>query len=65
MLIPDSFDVEGLGTIPSAFKSYPNLSKYLPISQAIGFAVRADAPTDVKAELVAAFKKAIATGSLD
>jgi tripartite-type tricarboxylate transporter receptor subunit TctC len=64
MLIPDAFDVEGLGTIPSAFKTYPNLSKYLPISQAIGFAVRADAPTDVKAELVAAFKKAIATDKL-
>ncbi|HUU53057.1 MAG TPA: tripartite tricarboxylate transporter substrate binding protein, partial [Candidatus Bathyarchaeia archaeon] len=39
MLIPDSFTVEDLGTIPSAFDSYPGLSKYLPISQAIGFAV--------------------------
>ena len=64
MLIPDDFAVEGLGTIPSAFKSYPNLSKYLPISQAIGFAVRADAPADVKAVLVDAFKKAIATDKL-
>jgi len=64
MLIPDAFDVEGLGTIPSAFDSYPNLSKYLPISQAIGFAVRADAPDDVKAVLADAFKKAIATEKL-
>lgn len=64
MLIPDDFDVEGLGTIPSAFESYPNLSKYLPISQAIGFAVRADTPADVKAVLVDAFKKAIATDKL-
>ena len=64
MLIPDAFEVEGLGMIPSAFKSYPNLSKYLPISQAIGFAVRADAPDDVKAVLVDAFKKAIATDKL-
>ena len=61
MLIPDSFDVEGLGTIPSAFDAYPGLSKYLPISQAIGFAVPADAPEDAKKVLVAAFKKAMET----
>jgi len=61
MLIPDSFDVEGLGTIPSSFDAYPGLSKYLPISQAIGFAVPADAPQEAKDALVAAFKKAIAT----
>lgn len=61
MLIPDPFDVEGLGTIPSAFDAYPGLSQYLPISQAIGFAVPADAPADVKAVLVDAFNKAMAT----
>ena len=61
MLIPDSFDVEGLGTIPSAFDSYPGLSKYLPISQAIGFAVPADTPDDAKKVLVDAFKKAMET----
>ena len=61
MLIPDSFNVEGLGDIPSAFDAYPGLSEYLPISQAIGFAVPADAPADAKAVLVDAFKKAIAT----
>ena len=61
MLIPDSFEVEGLGTIPSAFDSYPGLSKYLPISQAIGFAVPADAPADAKKVLVDAFKKAMET----
>ncbi len=64
MLIPDAFEVADLGTIPSAFQSYPNLSKYLPISQAIGFAVRADTPADVKAVLEDAFKKAIATDKL-
>jgi tripartite-type tricarboxylate transporter receptor subunit TctC len=64
MLIPDDFNVEGLGTIPSAFTSYPGLSKYLPISQAIGFAIRADAPDDVKNVLSDAFKKAIATEKL-
>jgi len=61
MLIPDSFKVEGLGTIPSSFDSYPGLSKYLPISQAIGFAVPADVPAKAKAVLVKAFKKAMAT----
>lgn len=61
MLIPDSFKVEGLGVIPSAFDSYPGLSKYLPISQAIGFAVPADAPKEAKAVLVKAFKQAMAT----
>lgn len=61
MLIPGSFEVEGLGTIPSSFDAYPGLSKYLPISQAIGFAVPADAPEDAKAVLVDAFKKAMAT----
>jgi tripartite-type tricarboxylate transporter receptor subunit TctC len=61
MLIPDSFTVEGLGEIPSAFDAYPGLSEYLPISQAIGFAVPADAPEDAKAVLQDAFAKAMAT----
>ena len=61
MLIPEGFAVEGLGTIPSAFAAYPNLSKYLPISQAIGMAVPADTPAAVKAVLVDAFQKAMAT----
>lgn len=61
MLIPSAFDVADLGTIPSAFDAYPGLSKYLPISQAIGFAIPADAPADAKAYLVDAFDKAMAT----
>ena len=61
MLIPESFDVQDLGTIPSAFTAYPGLSKYLPISQAIGFAVPADTPAEAKKVLVDAFNKAMAT----
>ena len=61
MLIPESFEVEGLGAIPSSFASYPELSKYLPISQAIGFAVPADVPEEAKAVLVDAFNKAMET----
>ena len=61
MLIPDAFKVAGVGSIPSSFDSYPGLSKYLPISQAIGFALPADAPADVKAVINDAFQKALAT----
>lgn len=61
MLIPSSFEVADLGTIPSAFDAYPELAKYLPISQAIGFAVPADTPEEAKAVLVDAFTKAMAT----
>jgi tripartite-type tricarboxylate transporter receptor subunit TctC len=61
MLIPEAFEVEGLGSIPSSFDAYPGLSEYLPISQAIGFAVPADAPEEAKAVLVDAFSKAMAT----
>ena len=61
MLIPDAFEVEGLGSIPSGFDAYPGLSEYLPISQAIGFAVPHDAPQEAKDALTDAFNKAIAT----
>ena len=61
MLVKDGFDMEGVGTIPSAFDSYPELDKHLPISQAIGMAVRADAPDDVKATLSKAFREALDT----
>lgn len=61
MLTPQPFEMEGLGTIPSTFDAYPGLAKYLPISQAIGFAVPADVPADIKAVLADAFDKAMAT----
>ncbi|UOM35681.1 tripartite tricarboxylate transporter substrate binding protein [Acuticoccus sp. I52.16.1] len=58
MLTEDSFKL-GETEIPSAFTDYPDLTQYLPISQAIGFAVRADAPDDVKQTLSAAFDTAM------
>ena len=61
MLIPDTFEVEGIGVIPSAFDPYPELSKYLPISQSIGIAVPADVPDTVKQAITDAFKKALET----
>lgn len=47
--------------IPSAFSMYDGLDKYLPLKQAIGFAVHASAPQPVKDALTAAFKKAMAS----
>jgi tripartite-type tricarboxylate transporter receptor subunit TctC len=61
MLVPTAFEVADVGKIPSAFDVYPGLKQYLPISQAIGFAVPSDTPKDVKAVLESAFKKAMAT----
>jgi tripartite-type tricarboxylate transporter receptor subunit TctC len=58
-LVPESVEMEGVGTIPSAFEVYPELSNHLPIQQAIGFAVRSDAPDEVKEKLVSAFDAAM------
>jgi tripartite-type tricarboxylate transporter receptor subunit TctC len=59
MLIPDKAELDGVGTIPSAFTAYPDLAKRLPIMQAIGFAVSNEAPANVKQALTNAFDKAM------
>ena len=59
VLVPDSFTIDGFGTIPSAFGDFPKLSEFLPIMQAIGFAVRVDAPDNVKKVLGDAFTQAM------
>lgn len=59
MMTPDGMELEGVGEIASAFDAYPELDEHLPISQAIGFAVRADAPDEVKARLGEAFEAAL------
>ena len=61
MLIKNKFEVAGFGTIPSAFDSFSSLNEYLPISQAIGFALPADAPQVAKDVLGDAFEKALKT----
>ncbi|MEM7446563.1 MAG: tripartite tricarboxylate transporter substrate binding protein, partial [Pseudomonadota bacterium] len=61
MLTPEPFELADVGVIPSAFDEYPQLTEYLPISQAIGLAVSADAPDDVKSSLSDAFAQAIAS----
>ncbi len=63
VLVPDSFSIAGQ-TIPSAFDSIPSLAEVLPIQQAIGFAIRADAPAGVKDVLGEAFEEAMATDVL-
>lgn len=58
MLTPNDFDFRGT-VIKSSFTSYPNLSQYLPLEQQIGFAIRKDAPENVKQVLWDAFKVAM------
>lgn len=60
MLVPTDFDLNGT-VIASAFNTYPSLSEYLPISQAIGFGIKKEAPANVKAKLVEAFNTAMAS----
>jgi tripartite-type tricarboxylate transporter receptor subunit TctC len=64
MLTPEPFTIKDVGTIPSAFTPYPGLSKYLPISQAIGMAVSAKVPEDVKKMIAGAFAQALATDAV-
>ncbi|MCY6381148.1 tripartite tricarboxylate transporter substrate binding protein [Hoeflea prorocentri] len=60
MLTPEDAEFNGQ-KIQSAFSMYEGLDKYLPLKQAIGFAVHTSAPDDVKAKLTDAFDKAIAS----
>ncbi|MEM7720416.1 MAG: tripartite tricarboxylate transporter substrate binding protein [Pseudomonadota bacterium] len=60
MLTPEEVSIAGM-TVPSAFDIYDGLDKYLPLKQAIGFAVHDTASDDVKAALGTAFEKAIAS----
>ena len=63
MLTPDSVQIAGL-TVPSAFDIYDGLDKYLPLKQAIGFAVHNSASDDVKTALGSAFEQAIASDTV-
>ncbi len=63
VLVPDDFPF-GDGVLPTAFDVYPSLSDYLPLSQAIGFAVPQDVPQNVKDVLRDAFAEAMETDSV-
>ncbi|MDA3956084.1 tripartite tricarboxylate transporter substrate binding protein [Oceanispirochaeta sp.] len=58
MLVPEAFEL-GDTKIPSAFDAYPSMSEFLPISQAIGFAIRKDADKKIKSKLTNAFQVAM------
>ncbi len=59
MLVPEDTTLEGVGTIKSAFSIYDGLDKYLPLKQAIGFAVHASATDEIKQKLTDAFNTAM------
>jgi tripartite-type tricarboxylate transporter receptor subunit TctC len=63
MLSDKDFTIEKT-KITTAFKKYPGLKKYLPVYQAIGMGVKADAPKEVKDMLTAAFKKAMKSSTV-
>ncbi len=63
MLTPESAEIAGI-SVPSAFDIYDGLDAYLPLKQAIGFAVHASAPDEVKAALTEAFDKAMASDTV-
>ncbi len=63
MLTPESVEIAGK-VVPSAFDIYDGLDQYLPLKQAIGFAVHNSASDDVKAALGGAFEKAIASDAV-
>lgn len=63
MLTPDEAVIGGV-TVPSAFDLYDGLDQYLPLKQAIGFAIANSASDDVKTALVTAFDKAMASDTV-
>lgn len=60
MLTEDSVQIAGM-TVPSAFDIYDGLDAYLPLKQAIGFAIHNSASDEVKATIAEAFEQAIAS----
>jgi tripartite-type tricarboxylate transporter receptor subunit TctC len=55
------YDFPGTGTIMAAVDKYPGVAKLLPLDQWLGFALPADVPKDVVAEIDNAFVKAMET----
>lgn len=64
MLVEDDFTIDGFGTIASGFNDFPQLGKFLPIMQAIGFAISNDAPNKAKKALGKAFEKAMSNSAM-
>ncbi|WP_461206248.1 tripartite tricarboxylate transporter substrate binding protein [Clostridium sp. DL1XJH146] len=58
------FEHPDFGTVPAVTTLVPEVEKYLPLNQFIGFMVPKDTPDDVKAELEKAFLDACESDSL-
>ena len=63
VLVPQAFQF-GDRSIPSAFDAVSGLGEYLPIEQAIGFAVARDVPDAIKARIRTAFDAAMQTDAV-
>ncbi|MEM9902149.1 MAG: tripartite tricarboxylate transporter substrate binding protein [Pseudomonadota bacterium] len=63
MLTPDEAEIAGM-TVLSAFDLYDGLDQYLPLKQAIGFAVHDSASDEVKDALGAAFEAAMSSDTV-
>ena len=60
MVEAQAYEFPGYGTIPAASADYPQVAQ-VPVRQWLGFALPADTPADVLAQVDAAFEKAIAS----
>ena len=58
LAVVDTKSVDTLPGVPPITKALPDMAKFLPWGPFYGVFIRADAPDDVKAKLVAAFKAA-------
>lgn len=59
MLEKDDFDFPGVGKVPAVTKTFPQLEKYYPINQWLGFMLPADTPKPVLEKINKAFKEAM------
>ena len=57
----DDYEFPGFGNVEAVIKKVPEVEKYLPLNQFIGFSVPSDTPDDVKAKLKEAFDAAMAS----
>lgn len=59
MLEKDDFDFPGVGKVPAVTKTFPQLEKYFPLNQWLGFMIPADTPKPVIEKIEKAYKAAM------
>ncbi|MDR1534453.1 MAG: tripartite tricarboxylate transporter substrate binding protein [Planctomycetota bacterium] len=57
----EPFELDGFGKVPSAAEFFPDVKKYYPLNQWLGFAMPIDVPQAVKDKTTKAFAAAIGT----